>query len=120
MKQAFLIEPPKYDLLWLYRNYEVKFIYSKRESIDLKDSPEALFEDIYEWAKDNFDPYEDYFVLTGNLVQIVIAVLAIREAHEGKPLKLLRYDMRKKRYIEIGGFNHDSHYANSEKGSGNL
>lgn len=103
MNKAYLLEPPRFDLSWLYERYQVKYIIpDKGEAIRLRDAPEELFQMVYEWAQKEFHPEFDSLALTGHLTMLVVTTLAIQRAWPDYNIRLLRYDSGIDGYAEIG------------------
>lgn len=103
MRRAYLLEPPRFDLSWLYRNgYDVRFVFTdKDEAKSYTDKPAELFSVIQAFATADFNPEEDYLVLTGNLVMLVIAGMALQDLYPEHSIKMLRYDNDQAKYIPI-------------------
>jgi hypothetical protein len=102
MKQvAYLIEPPRQDITNLYDTYDVRYVFRNRSQADLfRDDPEKFLEYVQAWAKTNFDPATNFFVLTGNLTMVVAAALGLAKQFATSRLLFLRYDHGLQRYCE--------------------
>lgn len=102
MKQrAHLLEPPKFDISQLYREYEVSMIFDNSEDVrGYVAHPDALYETVRCWAEGYFKPETDLFVLTGNQTLLVACSLAIASAHPEEDIKFLRFDAHTQTYVE--------------------
>ena len=101
-RKAWLLEPPRFDLSWLYKHYDVRFVIPDKDDARASvNDPEKLWARIYKWAGLDFDTENDLFVLTGNVTMLVVAVLAIQEAWPEDWIGLLRYDTETSTYTEI-------------------
>lgn len=100
---AYLIEPPHFDVAWLYEHHEKvrQIIPDKGDALAYRNRLGELSDYVRSWAVDNFDPEKDCFVLTGNVNMLVVASLALQNAHPNHDIHLLRFNFTKKVYEEV-------------------